>query len=334
MTTPIRWTVTALTVTGLSILAYLLTTPASVECIHEGTHYTPGVGTNRASSGAKFCAPLKIEGQVLPFPLIIASDVEGTVKRIEPDGRIAWEYADTERPRSLYRLSEDRAEFVSGRYRIIINIETGRVLESRRTDVRFRCVAADIACEKDGIRVLSIGKKIPATHPRDAIRTGSTVFVSDTFGHRVFAYDLDAEKITFEQEVYYPNQIQLVDDNKALLVVAEHENRILKIDLFTSKRTIVAGCPFLPYSDPYLTPKQLMAAEETKSLARPDSKGICFGSIYSPNGVSANPDGSYLVSDTDDHRVLWLDGDGKILSAIGPLNSPVRALFLSPWRKD
>jgi hypothetical protein len=299
----------------------------AVPCNGVGSFYVPNVGTRNLHGGYRFCRAPRIAGQRPGSPIVITSNVEGSIVRIDPEGSVRWVHRDPN-PRSTRLLNATTAEFIANGYRKTINVETGVILSAHKLDRKLRCVGEDVTCEKDGVRVTSKDVLIPAQYPRDAIRVTDVVYVADTFGHRVFAYDLRREEVVFQQPVYFPNDLSLIDDGRTLLVAAEHENRILAIDLETKTSSIFAGCKAVPFADPTTTPEAIQAAEKSGALTGADGKGVCAGDMYSPNGVTANADGTALVADTDNHRVLWLDRMGKRLATFEPFNNPVSALFL------
>lgn len=188
-----------------------------------------------------------------------------------------------------------------------------------------RCVKEGLVCRDDGVYFESSDVRMPAKYPRDATRANGLVYVADTFGHRVAVFSSKG-RLVDSFEVFFPNSVQVV--GRKLIVAAEHQNQILEIDLDTRERRILFGCDLDVYADPNLTVEQVRAFESSGAAWRADRRGICEGRLYSPNHATLYDDGTLLIADTDNHRVLVVR-DGEIKTEIRNLNNPTRAAF---WR--
>ncbi len=129
-----------------------------------------------------------------------------------------------------------------------------------------------------------------------------------------------------------PAAVVAVDD--ASFVLDTGNNRILKLD--------PGGRPLATFDvsrDPRLSLRQAMAmATDGRSLYVADSSapmvqvlslsghvektipipGVAAGDrVPRPIGIAVSPDGRIAVSDANNHRVLLLDGDGRLVKAVG-----------------
>lgn len=175
-----------------------------------------------------------------------------------------------------------------------------------------------------------------ARHPRDAVVELGWVFVADTFGHRVYAWDIGSGGMRDSTDVYYPNSVHVMTP-AIIRICAEHENRIFDWDYTTNPdtRTLVYSAPVAPFNDITKTNADIVAAEAgtfdpastftpKKSLCATEAAGL--NTLYSPNSARMKGD-DMIVSDTDNGRVLVINS-GVIVTEVVGFNNPVNAILL------
>jgi hypothetical protein len=175
-----------------------------------------------------------------------------------------------------------------------------------------------------------------AGNPRDAVVIAGWVFVADTFGHRVYAYDIASGAMRDSTDVYYPNSVHAITP-AIIRICAEHENRVFdwKYSPAPVERTMVYSAPVAPFNDITKTMADIVAVEANtfdpastftpkKSLCATEAAGL--NTLYSPN--SARMKGNdMIVSDTDNGRVLVIN-NGTIITEVVGFNNPVNAVLL------
>lgn len=168
------------------------------------------------------------------------------------------------------------------------------------------------------------------TYPRAAVddKTRDVIWVADTFGHRVVAVDPN-DQIVHEFECSYPNDVQVLDDGR-ILVVAEHEDRVLIFDPDTTHAVDVLTSPFvgelsLPRAD---REASVWVAIDSQPNSRSKSSATHAGArtVYAPNGAHI-VEGVMATASTDDQCVLISDTNGYLIGRIG---APGSAGFVSP----
>jgi hypothetical protein len=301
------------------------TTPKGRVCCHEaiGSVYIPGVGTRNPinysddlSYDVVKCSQPALSGQKLLRDIIVQEQMGNRVFRMSHSGVVIWEYQGKFENNSSsvfdLRVYKDHVTFVIDGTYVTLSVANGDVISTSKIGDLSRCYHDGVQCLGDKVIVLESLQEVPSTNPRDAIIVNDIIYVADTFGHKVFAYKLSDQKYLWSVDSYYPNSIEFLDGAKRELVVAEeHANRVAAFDVRTGNRRLIYGCDRGPYFDATSTVEEIQAFEVLKEARKPDTRGICEGSrnLYSPNHVTFTGDG-YLVSDTDNHRVLFLDREG------------------------
>lgn len=290
------------------------------------SYYRPTKGTLNLHYGAVPCEPPQLIGKPLPTALIVLNDVGQYIVRVEGDGTTSWLYRSPDYIFDL-RLIKGDLQFIEKEDLVILDVATG-VEKSRQNIGYARCYSKELVCIEEGILIRETGKIIPASYPRDAKIFNGKVYVADTFGFKVFAYDIATDTTVWSIDSYYPNSIQITQNG--LLVTEEHANRVVEINLNTVEKTIVYGCSAAPFMDSTISASQIEEQELTGDLDSSDGKSVCAGglNLYSPNGARLQPDGSLLISDTDNQRVLQISNSGEILRELINLNNPVRAIIV------
>lgn len=172
-----------------------------------------------------------------------------------------------------------------------------------------------------------------AKNPRGAYCYAGWVFISDTFGHRVYAVDMASGAMRNSTPVYYPNTVEPISSDR-VRICAEHENRVFVWDYYpTDTREMELSAPVLPYSDIAVTRDQIIAQEwRTATGDYSPQKSACAMeyagelTLYSPNSATMTDHG-LLVADTDNHRVI-LVRSGQVVASITGFNNPTTAVML------
>lgn len=176
-----------------------------------------------------------------------------------------------------------------------------------------------------------------ASHPRGAIVILGWVFVADTFGHRVYAYDIASGGMRNSTEVYYPNSVDEITAAN-IMICAEHENRVFDWQYHPAPdvRTMIYSAPVAPYNNVSKTKSDIVveeAATVDPSSTFTPAKSLCAiegsgkNTLYSPNSARGYIGGT-LIADTDNYRVIFVASNGAITTEVTGFNNPVNAVLL------
>lgn len=317
---------------GLAIVVLLLSAcakPEASNCLPAseiGSYYDPSKGTVNLHYDKMPCeAPILI-GESLSSAIVVLNDVGRTIQRVNGDGSLAWTYRGSlDRFLLDLRLVNGDIQFIE-RFDLVRVDAVSGIEKHRETIGEFWCYDGEVACKADGVLILATGVTVPATYPRAAAVAGGVLFVADTFGHKVDAYDASTAALLWTVDSYFPNSIQV--ENGRIVVAEEHANRIASIDIATQAKSLIVGCSKDVFIDETATVAQIQARERAGAIGDSEGRSICAGEMYSPNDGRIQADGSLLVSDTDDHRVVQYRADGSTIREIRNLNNPVRAIIL------
>jgi DNA-binding beta-propeller fold protein YncE len=288
------------------------------------SYYSPGFGTlNIDSNRAYVPCNQYIVGAPLAKNLLVLQDIGASLLLISND-----------KTEVLYRgkfglhdlkVNDNIATFLEQGALITYDLSTRSY--SKVKVFADRCYQAGVyICKQNGVYLYKTKQTIPAQYPRSVQVVGDKVYVADTFGHRAIVYDTTLGQIVKSYPGYYPVYVQV--KNNKLLVVEEHANRVSKYDLNTDVKEKVFNCGFEPYSDINSTVAEIVELEKSGELTMINKRGICYGFLYSPGSAIEQDDGTYLISDTDNHRVIHIDANGVILTEVLNLNDPTRAFFI------
>lgn len=315
------------------------------------SYYSPSVpGTVNITYGAPATPPVYWGEN---HNMIVACDLARTIYAF-CDGAIVWQKAfPNSWPRGL-AMFEGILFFADGATLVLANPKTGH--EHARYPMGAQIsgisvikqtsgeVFVTLAFEGSGsgkVRVyrlsnLQLSQISSCSHsvnnPRSAYACFGWVFVADTFGHRVFAYDLASGAMRNSTPVYYPNMVEPVAADR-VRICAEHENRIFVWDYHPSDTREMEMCaPVLPYCDITATRDQIITGESgTAAPGYTPPKSACAAeyagdlTLYSPNSATMTPHG-LLIADTDNHRVILVRG-GQIVAKIEGFNNPTNAVL-------
>ncbi|WP_428086390.1 hypothetical protein [Candidatus Thioglobus sp.] len=324
------------------------------------SYYSPGKGTVNMEKGKDIRKPISLIGKDLPDNLLVITDMGRSVVVVGKEGKVLYEKLNIKVGRSfaidfkkalipvknvakMFRL--DSFTFADEADEIEFNHTKSIGFISKHGD---QIVAGDYV--KDGtIRVFKENKNkelievfkdpIRSFYSRHAITNGSDIlFVADTFGQRVYGVDMKSNKKIFEIPSYFPNQIDLIDQD-TILITEEHMNRVVSYNFKLNIFKVVASCPIQFYKNSVVT--DLKTAEEKapqfvaekpidypKSLCASSEAGI--KTLYSPNGARAYGKDKLLVADTDNHRIVIFE-KGEVVTVIDGFNNPSDAAFFASF---
>lgn len=267
---------------------------------------------------------IEIQGAPLEYEIVVVSDVSSAAIHITNQGykilyRNRWGLQDV-------RIQGRVARFIDQQWLVYYDLDKGTYYKED-IGVGTRCYDEDILCLNDGVKLNKTGEIAPAIYPRSAEVKDNILYIPDLFGHKVTAYSYPGLNKEWEIEGYFPNDLQVLDDGR-VLVTEEHANRVYIYDPVADTKESVINCGLDVYADLNSTAADIEARELTGDLVGSDGKGICAGRLYSPGSTRRASNGTYLVSDTDNHRLLVLDQNGNIVTKIININNPTRARFV------
>lgn len=283
------------------------------------SYYSPGKGTLNLHYGC-FPGNARIIGEPLTGKLYVASDVGRTLLAITND--------KTEvlfRGNAVTDLKEAYGQLLAIIPHSFLIVGTDDKITPVAQPGMQRCGSQDLFCTATSV-VLTSGTEVAATNPRAALLDNNTLYVADTYGHKVTVWDATTGILQATHEVYYPNSLQLVGNS--LIIASEHANQIQALDLTTGNRTRLYGCDLDVFNDPNASVADIRAAEASGQLRLPNGHSVCQSVLYSPNMGTLLPSGDLLIADTDNHRVLIVRPDGSIRTEVQNLNNPIKAVYI------
>lgn len=288
-------------------------------------HYSEG---RNATINVLYCTPAKpprLVGGPLNYDLIIVSDMGGVVQRINTTGRLVWQRR-LSAPRGL-DIQGNRILVGQGQKLRELSLATGADLKAFEFDQPIRMFHLDgtdlfVLMDIDGnggVRrydlsngtpLLVSSSSIKTQYPRGIDVDAASVYVADTFGHRVIRFGRESLELQDEAPSYFPNSVQIVGHR--LLVAEEHLNVISE---FLSRPLVRRG----PVISSSAHPPRIVFPGNHQTM--PCNKSISSVKLYSPNDA-IDVDGRVYVADTDNHRVLELSS-GRVVAQLTAFNNPV-----------
>jgi len=307
------------------------------------SYYNPIDGTKKITSGVPPPRYLTLIGKSLEKPIIVYSDLGRNVVSITKNGKLNWlklskshrgiaysngslYYPHRNKIIVLDSLTGEKINELGGFNHTInsLNIVDDFLILTFSTAATQSVVLYKL--ENNG-KTIKLAYENPhkASYSRYADLKDNILFIADTFGHRVYGVNIDNDKIIFEKKVYFPNDVKVTPEG-TLLIAEEHANRITQYDYKNNDYKVVFSCPDSIYSDPSLKIEEIIRLSKQKIK---NDKSICaeetagLQTLYSPNGVTYFDKDSFWVADTDNHRVVFIQG-GRIISAVYGFNNPVK----------
>jgi len=273
------------------------------------------------------CEPAKaphLIGGPFHHELIVVSDLGGLVQRFDVLGALVWQVR-LSMPRGI-DIQDEQVLVGEGKILQVFSLNTGEKLRSVEFDhsiLAFRQVGSNIfiLLEGDGrdtIRQYEISQKearlirtspMHTNYARGIDVNSSSVYIADTFGHRIIQLDVKTLDLIDQTPSYFPNSVQL-SANK-MLVAEEHLNLVSEYNISSLKllRTRI-GCQ----KNKHLLTRP--AAEISSTCTSIDSI-----KLYSPNDA-VELEGSVYIADTDNHRILEVF-DGRVVGELAGFNNPI-----------
>lgn len=317
-----------------------------------GSYYVPGDETRGLWVGSPENVTIALGP--LPHEIIIAQNQGRRISRVSKNGETSWSFNASIGATGMEIIGQILIASV-GNIVVAFDIKSGKILGS----YAFTYPLTGVGLVDDTIIALPVGSDIPPqqikltdllqnsetpvalslaetlTSPRHILRLGDNLAIADTFNHRVLIADKNSGDIIAQTEIFFPNQLMSGGEN--LLIAEEHGNRILIWDWQAGTREILVGCDFLLFSDPNTLPDAIRASETSSwngGFFGYGAHSACDAdvnrwAIYSPNGFTRADDKTIYIADTDNHRVLVLDGaTGETIAEVTGLNNPVRVVVL------
>ncbi len=284
------------------------------------SYYNPRLGTLNIRNGFNACN-IEVTGEPLSGVLAVGSDQANSV-RFVGNGWDKFFMVSGQSVNAVRSEGSNKVRFTHAGASLVFNTN-GDLLANEHTGAA-RCSYKDLVCKDNGVYLYNM-KRFNAIYPRDAARYNGKIVVADTFGHLIRVYDESTGALLKAIDSYYPNSVQLVDGGKNAIVTEEHANRVVKVDLATGEKEILYGCGIGIYSDTTATARDFALNEH--KYERADGKTQCAGRLYSPNYAKLYEDGSLLIADTDNHRVIVVKG-GVVVTEIKNLNNATSAVVL------
>jgi len=273
------------------------------------------------------CEPAKaphLIGGPFHHEFIVVSDLGGLVQRFDVTGALVWQVR-LSMPRGL-DIQDDRVLVGEGNKLWLISLKTGEKLQYVEFDhpiLSFRRVSSNlfILLEGDGRDTISqyeISQNKPllirtspvhTTYARGIDVSRNSVYIADTFGHRILQLDINTLDLVDQLPSYFPNSVHL-SANK-MLVAEEHLNVVSEVNNSPLKllRTRI-GCQ-------KNTPLLIRSSAELSSTCA----SIAPIKLYSPNDA-VELEGSVYIADTDNHRILEVF-DGRVIGELVGFNNPI-----------
>lgn len=296
------------------------------------SYYEPGISTQHIVYNANHL-PLLFSGEHFPADMIVASDVGTHVARYSAAGEKRWILVTYPATIRAINLEKNRLIAFAGAEKLTLDIANGHVLKREPTGSNYLFYKKQGAytlsgLDEEGKGTVFINKRrlpIKTSWARDALIHHGKLYVSDTHGQRVLIFNAKTLKLLRIRPFYFPNDLLVAKGQ--VMVVEEHANRIIGVD----DHTIPFSCPLWFYTQ---TAKNVMFIEpQTKKLTSTDGVGRCArefmgpNTLYSANGA-AYRDNTYVIADTDNHRVIAVR-DGSVVSELLGVNNPVRVILLA-----
>ena len=304
------------------------------------------------------CDAIEIVGDKNQRPIVVQAEFEKSIIRVDPDGSVPWVFRTSKsfKGNFVYQ-TEDTISFTYRKSIITLNKHTGKKVSTYRPDTKKRIFAYRIDDDliayaehtlEDGRVVIeskksrrnryTVGTVFVSKHKVSAPRgiellNNKILVVGDTFNHRVIGINIETDEIEFQIDDYYPSMGHVISDHE-ILIVAEHANRIYKYDIVTGDKEWVYGCKAHPIFGELDRPyTDIIELGHTGALTHTNGMGVCAveynrnkETLYSVGGVVRNQDGTLLISDTDNHRVIHITEHGKFIREIKNINNPIRAM--------
>jgi hypothetical protein len=314
------------------------------------SYYAPGQGTINIGREAPGIATQI--GEEFPAEIIVNSQYSRLIERFSRSGETLWRYRQPYEYHSVdyYRgevfyTALDEIHVLDGQTgtltrRIALPDDTSYVLFANVTDDDAILIGRQ---RKDGSfsidRVSHQGQlqqswfQGQVSSPRWADISGDQLAIADTFQHRVILLNLD-DSTSKEIPVYYPNDLRF--DGQRLLITEEHADRVVWYDLDSGERTVLLSGPGQrnDLSSTIIELRDLSNAESSRIDPNDvNSKSISSTdysqsqTLYSPNGAVPYESG-VIIADTDNHRVVFVDANGQVLSTLSSFNTPTRVAIV------
>jgi len=318
------------------------------------SYYVPAYGTVDLSYWYQPKSGPVLDFGYLDIDMIVLNDVGGYISRVNSDGSVAWTVNERPfTPFSLFKIDDSRFGYIVEEEIVVLDYE-GKVLNTinplgkiirfikKLEDGRYLlCITSN---SDNNIAILNsefnLVKVFPivANYPRSADLKGSILAVADTFNHKVKIYDSNSNVELASMNEFFPNEV-IIKNSSEVWVLGEHSNRLLMWNFLNGTRQLIFSYQGHGYDNPYLSVDEIRQIEHSgalhiepsklktsKSKASVEYSG--YHTLYSPNGMMIVGDGTVLIADTDNHRVIRIKEDGQLIFSISGFNNPSSILMV------
>lgn len=258
----------------------------------------------------------------------------GLLTKIDPEGKVLWEtfLGVSVSSGKFLHISINELRIKIGPGEFTLNPYTGKI-QSHIPHTEFPNTAlrnefGRLEGSEEAKFFFKDGSKTSETFtwPRSFGYKEEYLAIADTFGHRVVIYK--DKKMIKSIEVYFPNTAFFGKGNR-VLISAEHSNQVLEYNIDTNTLAVLLGCKQDPIYQRIHSLNDISKTEATGKLTHNSGLGVCAmeiagkNTIYSLNSVRESSSETYLVSDTDNHRVLEFSNTGQLLRETRMIHQPV-----------
>ncbi len=273
------------------------------------------------------CTPSKapqLIGGPFNHEFIVVSDLGGVVQRFDTTGNLVWQVR-LSMPRGL-DIQGERVLVGEGKKLRVISLKTGENLHSFKFEnsiLAFREMNSNLFILLDGnghdiIRQYDFSQyeprlirtsRVNSSYARGIDVNSKSIFIADTFSHRIIELDVNTLELKDQIPSYYPNSVQLYSNK--IIVAEEHLNVISEFN--TNPLRLIRT--------------RLGCQNNTNLVTRPsgENSATCISlntsELYSPNDA-VDLEGRLYIADTDNHRVIEFF-DGRVIAELTGFNNPI-----------
>jgi hypothetical protein len=309
-------------------------------------HFSPRVGETVDRFRCREEESRKVIDGVLSSDIYVASDFGGSVERIDNSGRVKWRRLFNA-PRGIsdyhnnllvcdinriYVISKDYGE-VQWFFDLPFNVSKAKYFDGKIWALSHEEQSSLYEIEYSENRV-SIYEKISGVgkYPRDFDIDENYVYVANTLSHKIHEYKRKDNKLTTTTDSFYPNSVRILGD-RHVLVAEEHLNSIALFDFINRTRVVRHACSSVELTKGDIKTMREIANRPinngTHSPCRLTKDEFHRSDVFSPNDALYLRNNLY-IADTDNHRVVVVNGNTGAHTSIYPFNSPVSIYVAGP----
>ena len=311
------------------------------------SYFVPEFGTVNSTEGTP--APPTHTGSSLPQSFAVVSGLGRVIDAIGQNGNVLWRYQKENTWASL-AVCNDTLVFCDNDIIYWIDNNSGHLLHTERYPAKLLFVnptpqgllVGEWTTDTEQHIAMFWPKtgllwKLPQAFnwPRWSAIHNNLIVVANTYDSSIIGIDLENGDELFSEDVFFANDVRFLNP-QSLLIVEEHADRVWTYDIASKSRNWVVGAAN-GLENVNLDLDQLTELSHTMRIDPSDEMSYSkswrgyagIQTLYAPNGAIALPNGGLYVADTDNHRVVYVDVHGKIVSEITGFNNPNKVSFLT-----